>query len=77
MSWPAQSPDLNIIENVWLYIKRKLQSRIYMINSADELFQQTFQIWQDINLNYVRNLYESVPRRIKQVIRLKGHLTKY
>lgn len=77
MSWPAQSPDLNIIENVWLYIKRKLQSRIHMINSADELFKQTFQIWQDININYVRNLYESVPRRIKQVIRLKGHLTKY
>lgn len=77
MSWPAQSPELNIIENVWLYIQRKLQSHIHMINSPDELLQQTLQIWQDINLNYVRNLYESLPRRIQQVIRLKGHLTKY
>lgn len=77
MSWPAQSPELNMIENVWLYIKRKLQSHIHMINSPDELLQQTLQIWQDINLNYVRNLYESLPRRIQQVIRLKGHLTKY
>ena len=64
MSWPAQSPDINIIENIWLYIKRKLQSRIHNINSADELFQHTLQIWQDINLNYVRNLYNSIPRRI-------------
>lgn len=77
MSWPAQSPELHIIENVWSYIKRKLQSRIHMINSPDELLQQTLQIWQDINLNYVRNLYESLYRRIQQVIRLKGHLTKY
>ena len=77
MSWPAQSPDINIIENIWLYIKRKLQSRIHNINSSDELFQHTLQIWQDINLNYVRNLYNSIPRRIQQVIRLKGHLTKY
>ena len=24
MEWPAQSPDLNIIKNIWLYMKREL-----------------------------------------------------
>ena len=27
LTCPAQSPDLNIIKNLWLFIKRKLQSR--------------------------------------------------
>ena len=38
MSWPAQSPEINMIGNIWLYIKMKLQSRIHNINSAGELF---------------------------------------
>ena len=25
MEWPAQSSDLNITENIWLYMKRELQ----------------------------------------------------
>ena len=27
MVWPAQSPDINVIENFWLRIKRTLQYR--------------------------------------------------
>lgn len=25
LKWTAQSPDLNVAENIWLYIKRRLQ----------------------------------------------------
>ena len=32
MSWPAQSLDINIIENICLYIESKLKSRIHNIN---------------------------------------------
>ena len=77
MRWPAQSPHLNVIEKIWLYIKGKLEVRIHKINSNSDLFREIFRIWQTIPLTYIRNLYISILRRILNVIRLKGHLTKY
>jgi len=29
MDWPSQSPDLNIIEDVWNFIKYKLKGRTF------------------------------------------------
>jgi hypothetical protein len=50
MSWSAQSPDINVTENIWLYIKRKLEVRIHKINSNSDLFREIFRIWQTIPL---------------------------
>ena len=30
-----------------------------------------------IELDYIRNLYQSIPDRLDNVIKMKGHLTKY
>ena len=77
MSWPSQSPDLNIIENVWLFIKRKLQTLVLNIKTSEDLFREILRIWQSIEPEYIQSLYKSIPRRIQNVIRLKGHLPKY
>lgn len=76
ITWPAQSPDINIIENIWLKIKRSLQSMTRDITTQDELFYVLLDIWQNIAPEYVKNLYLSIPSRIQAVVRSKGHLTK-
>ena len=48
--------------------------KCWQISSA---FQEIYRIWQIIPLTYIKNLYDSIPRRIPNIIRLKGHLTKY
>jgi hypothetical protein len=37
MVWPAQSPDINVIENCWLRIKRTLQYRAGGITNSGQL----------------------------------------
>ena len=34
-------------------------------------------LWRNIELDYIRNLYQSIPDRLNNVIEMKGHLTKY
>ena len=77
MTWPAQSPHLNINENVWLRIKRSVQNVAGSINTPQELFTAIRDIWMNFSVDYIQNLYTSIPRRILAVMRSKGYLTKY
>ena len=36
MEWPAKSPDLSIIENIWLYKKRELQKSAVDITTKND-----------------------------------------
>jgi len=75
-TWPAQSPDLNVCENICLRIKRVLQQIAGNINTQNELIAEIRFVWESLPANYIQGLYQAIPTRIRQVIRMKGHLTK-
>jgi transposase len=77
LEWPPQSPDLNIIENVWKVIKTKVQRRIDDIRNAEDLKTVVAEIWTSLQLHYIRRLYDSLPRRLRVVLRARGNITKY
>ena len=40
MEWPAQSSDLNITENIWLYMKRELQKSAVDIAAKNDRLRE-------------------------------------
>ena len=51
-TWPAQSLDLNVCENVWLRIKRALQPIVGNINTQNKLIAEIQRVWESLPVNY-------------------------
>jgi len=68
--WPAQSPDINIIENLWSILKRNI-TRCRM-NTIDDLWEECQRQWMAIPTESIQHLYHSIPSRLLSVVRNKG-----
>ncbi len=76
LDWPANSPDLNPIENLWSIVKRKMRDT--RPNNADDL-KATIKkaTWASITPEQCHRLIASMPLRIDAVIHAKEGPTKY
>ena len=77
MVWPAQSPDLNPIEHLWGYLKRRLGEYENPANGIHQLWDRIQEVWEGIPVEECQKLIESMPRRVQAVIKAKGGYTKY
>ena len=77
LAWPAQSPDINLIEHLWVHLKRALQEYPTPLKGIHELWERLVKEWNGIPVEACQKLIESMPRRIQAVIRAKGGYTDY
>ena len=75
MTWPAQSPDLNPIENLWDFIGKGVEQQ--NPTSIAGIWTAVNNTWEAIPLERLKTLYESMPRRCEAVIKAKGGPTRY
>ncbi len=72
LKWPPQSPDLNPIERLWDVVEREI-----CIMDVQQLCDAIMSIWTKISEECFQHLVESMPRRIKAVLKAKMGPTRY
>ena len=77
LPWPAQSPDLNPIENLWDELERQVRNHKPLPKNPNNLWEILQEEWLKLDINKYKNLVDSMPRRIEAVIINKGNPTKY
>jgi hypothetical protein len=75
LDWPAQSPDLSPIENLWRVLKQRVAK--HRSATLEELWQAVQEEWGKISPEMCHRLIESMARRCQAVLQARGFATKY
>ena len=74
-NWLQQSPDINIIENVWHILKKNVARRFP--KNLDELWKFSEEEFYKIPDEYIKNLFDSISKRLNLVVKNKGYPNNY
>ena len=77
MPWPACSPDLNPIENLWGILVREVYKSGKQFSTVQELKNAILIAWRTLNPIVLKNLSLSMNSRLFQLISRNGRATDY
>lgn len=77
LEWPARSPDINPIENLWGQLVRDIYADCRQFNSVNELKTAITQAWDRVTAKQLMDLANSMPKRVNLLIKGGGKPIKY
>ncbi len=77
LKWPPQSPDPNLVEHRWDVVEWEIRIIDVQQTNLQQLHDAIMSIWTKISEECFQHLVESMPRRIKAVLKAKGGPTQY
>jgi hypothetical protein len=77
LTWPAQSPDLEVIEPLWSVLESTVRSRYPPPSSLKQLKDVLHEVWYSIALENIQSLYESILIRVQTVLQANDGPTPY
>ncbi|GFW67445.1 uncharacterized protein TNCV_3391161 [Trichonephila clavipes] len=75
--WPARSPDLNPIENVWDALGRQVAGRNYPSTNKNTLIRAFTEEWDKLPQPLLDNVVQSMVRHVECCITLHGRHIPY
>ncbi len=77
MPWPACSPYMNPIENVWAEVTRGINKLEHQPTNVVECRQAVMDAWAAIPVETLESLADSMPRRVRALLNARGSHTRY
>ncbi len=68
---PPYSPDLNPIEKVWGYLKKKVMTKVY--SNIREVIEAIEKEWDEIPLEHIENYIDGHTAKISRIFEEKGN----
>ncbi|KAI6648223.1 hypothetical protein LOD99_12032 [Oopsacas minuta] len=75
LDWPAYSPDLNPIENIWGVLKQRLSKR--SLNNLADLEVAIIYEWETFTPDFLKNFILSMPNSVNMCINSRGEKINY